>query len=85
MSNCMFDGCCLLAGGAGTVYDPSIIDASRARIDGGADAPGYLTKKREEWEGDANGNGVLSIVDAQIAYDIATTDLYKNRSDYVDI
>ena len=43
MSHCMFDGCCLLVGGAGTVYDPSIIDASRARVDGGANAPGYFT------------------------------------------
>ena len=85
LSDGMFYGCYSLVGGAGTAYDPSFMDASRARIDGGADAPGYLTKKREEWEGDANGNGVLNIVDAQIAYDIATTDLYKDRSDYVDI
>ena len=72
MSNCMFDGCCLLVGGAGTVYDPSIIDASRARVDGGANAPGYFTGKHEKLDGDVNGNGAVNIVDAQIAYDIAT-------------
>ena len=72
MSHCMFDGCCLLVGGAGTVYDPSIIDASRARVDGGANAPGYFTGKHEKLDGDVNGNGAVNIVDAQIAYDIAT-------------
>ena len=81
----MFSGCISLRGGAGTVYDWSFIDASRVRIDGGSEAPGYLTKKREGWEGDANGNGILNAVDAQIAYDIATTDLYKDRVDYEDM
>lgn len=32
--------------------------------------------------GDVGGNGVVNVVDAQIAYDIATTDLYKDRADY---
>ena len=32
--------------------------------------------------GDVNGTGILNIVDAQIAYDIATTDIYKTREDY---
>ena len=74
-SNRMFDGCCLLVGGAGTVYDPSVIDASRARVDGGANAPGYFTGKYEKLDGDVNGSGILNVVDAQIVYDIATTDL----------
>ena len=84
-SNCMFDGCCHLVGGAGTVYDPSIIDASRARVDGGANAPGYFTGKHEKLDGDVNGSGILNVVDVQIAYDIATTDFYKDRQDYADM
>ena len=32
--------------------------------------------------GDVSGNGMVNIVDAQIAYDIATTDFYKDRADY---
>ena len=33
-------------------------------------------------KGDVNDNGILNIVDAQLAYDIATTDIYKARDDY---
>lgn len=32
--------------------------------------------------GDVSGNGVINAVDAQIAYDIATTALYSGRADY---
>ena len=39
----MFSGCTSLVGGKGTAYDSSFIDASRARIDGGVNAPGYFT------------------------------------------
>ena len=85
MSHCMFDGCCLLVGGAGTAYDSSSTDASRAHIDGGANAPGYFTGKHEKLDGDVNGNGILNVVDVQIAYDIATTDFYKDRQDYADM
>ena len=84
-SNRMFDGCCLLAGGAGTVYDSSFVNSARARIDGGSDDPGYFTGKHEKLDGDVNGNGILNVVDAQIVYDIATTDFYKDRQDYADM
>ena len=39
----MFTDCTSLVGGKGTVYDSSYTDATYARIDGGTDAPGYLT------------------------------------------
>ena len=84
-SNRMFDGCCLLVGGAGTVYDSSFVNSARARIDGGSDDPGYFTGKHEKLDGDVNGSGILNVVDAQIAYDIATTDFYKDRQDYADM
>jgi len=41
----MFYNCTNLVGGQGTKYDGSNTDATYARIDGGADAPGYFTYK----------------------------------------
>lgn len=81
----MFYECYLLVGGAGTAYDSSFANVTRARIDGGSNAPGYFTGKHEKLDGDVNGNGALNVVDAQIAYDIATTDFYKDRQDYADM
>ena len=43
-----FDGCTSLVGGAGTVYDSSMIDSGYAHIDGGAEYPGYLTAAAED-------------------------------------
>lgn len=39
----MFDRCPNLVGGAGTKYDPTFIDSTAARIDGGINSPGYFT------------------------------------------
>ncbi|MBQ8454968.1 MAG: BspA family leucine-rich repeat surface protein [Bacteroidaceae bacterium] len=39
----MFMSCFNLVGGEGTIYDGQYTDATYARIDGGPDAPGYLT------------------------------------------
>ena len=39
----MFDGCTNLKGGAGTDFNPAIVDKTYAHIDGGSDNPGYLT------------------------------------------
>ena len=39
----MFYDCTCLSGGKGTVYDPYYIDSEYARIDGGEEAPGYLS------------------------------------------
>ena len=63
----MFQGCAALSGGAGTAFDAAHVDAARARLDGGAANPGYFALGR----GDVNCNGLLNIVDAQVAYDIA--------------
>lgn len=38
-----FLNCYLLIGGAGTKYDPTFIDSTGARIDGGSSNPGYFT------------------------------------------
>ena len=63
----MFQGCAALSGGAGTAFDAAHMDAAYARLDGGAADPGYFALGR----GDVNCNGLLNIVDAQVAYDIA--------------
>ena len=41
----MFSGCSKLVGGAGTTYNANHTDHAYARIDGGADNPGYFTDK----------------------------------------
>lgn len=38
-----FYNCTSLVGGAGTKYDPTFIDSTAARIDGGPSNPGYFT------------------------------------------
>ena len=38
-----FNDCTSLVGGAGTKYDPTFIDSTAARIDGGINSPGYFT------------------------------------------
>lgn len=38
-----FYNCTSLVGGAGTKYDPTFIDSTAARIDGGVNNPGYFT------------------------------------------
>ena len=81
----MFYGCTSLRGIEGTAYDASSVDVACARIDGGAAAPGYFTDKSRILRGDANGNSIVNIVDSQIAYDIATTDLYSKRLDYKEM
>lgn len=58
-SELMFTGCANLKGGLETAYDYEHNDASYARPDRGADAPGYFTIK-----GDANGDGKVTITDA---------------------
>lgn len=41
----MFTGDTALVGGAGTVYDANYTNSAYAKVDGGADDPGYLTYK----------------------------------------
>ena len=43
----------------------------------------FVAPKASSYEiGDVNGNGVVNVIDAQIAYELATTDHYKDRADY---
>ncbi|MBR2887477.1 MAG: bacterial Ig-like domain-containing protein, partial [Bacteroidales bacterium] len=43
----MFEDCSKLYGGKGTAYNADITDVTYARIDGGTETPGYLTKAGE--------------------------------------
>lgn len=43
----MFERCNNIVGGMGTTFDENVIDASYARIDGGASNPGYFTANNE--------------------------------------
>ena len=79
----MFAGCRALEGGEGTVFDASCTDVSRARVDNGAAAPGYFIGRHAKLDGDVSGNGVLNVVDAQIAYDmVKSPETYADRADY---
>jgi hypothetical protein len=66
----MFIGSTNLVGGAGTPYDPSHIDHTYARIDGGSANPGYFTRKAEgteEWtKYDLNGDGKVDAADVVV-------------------
>ena len=53
----MFERCNNIVGGMGTTFDENIIDASYARIDGGASNPGYFTANNERV---INGNFVTT-------------------------
>ena len=61
-SDCMFQNCYSLVGGAGTTYDANHIDVTYAHIDGGPSNPGYLTGAAG-LKGDVNGDGQVGIGD----------------------
>jgi surface protein len=42
----MFKDSPKLVGGKGTLFNPKVTDASRAKIDGGKSKPGYFTAKK---------------------------------------
>ena len=59
----MFVGCEKLHGGKGTRYSPDHVDYDYARIDGGPDAPGYLSRITDVIVGDVNDDGEVGIGD----------------------
>ena len=69
----MFYNCLSIVGGAGTRFDDSHTDKTYARIDGGADKPGYLTWKdgsSEKPEGDLSGDGKVGSDDVVVILDV---------------
>lgn len=68
-SDSMFSGCISLRGEYGTIYDRYHTDIGYAHPDS-AVTPGYFTVRPEESSiltGDANGDGIVSVEDAQLA------------------
>ena len=60
----MFNYCFSLIGQAGTEYDYyGVQDKTYARIDGGAEEPGYFTYKAPKLRGDANSDGEIGMPD----------------------
>lgn len=61
----MFAGCTSLVGGAGTTYDEAHVNKKYARIDGGADQPGYFRMKSNKSHTitfETNGDGKIDPV-----------------------
>ena len=66
----MFTGCTSLVGGMGTAYDANHTGKTYARIDGGADNPGYFTSRHSSQRGDVNMDGSITIADLSDLIDI---------------
>ena len=84
-SDDMFRSCQLLKGGMGTAYDENHIDKEYARIDGGADCPGYFTDKNAMVvvPGDVDGDGYVTTVDITAIYNylLSGDETYISTSD----
>lgn len=78
----MFRSCQLLKGGMGTAYDENHINAEYARIDGGADCPGYFTDPNAIVivPGDVNGDGAVTSADVTCVYNY----LLNNDETFID-
>ena len=63
----MFAGCSKLVGGAGSTYNANHTDYTYARIDGGADNPGYFTLKMR---GDLSGDGNVDEADLKLLVNV---------------
>ena len=81
----MFKSCGSLVGGMGTTFDENHIDKEYARIDGGADCPGYFTDKNAMVvvPGDVDGDGYVTTVDITAIYNylLSGDETYISTSD----
>ena len=86
-----FYNCTSLIGGAGTKFDPTFIDSTGARIDGGPNNPGYFTsisdkpietpQTNESDMNEATGNEVRSVEARAKEPDELETDSKQNESE----
>ena len=82
-----FDGCTSLVGGAGTKYDPTFIDSTAARIDGGVSNPGYFTSisdkplETPQTNSETTGNEVRNVEAPAKEPDELETDSKQNESE----
>ena len=85
-SNTFFD-CLSLVGGAGTKYDPTFIDSTAARIDGGPSNPGYFTAISQkpietvQTNSETTGNEVRNVEAPAKEPDELETDSKQNESE----
>lgn len=87
----LFNGCVSLVGEAGTKYDPTFIDSTAARIDGGINSPGYFTaisdkpletpQTNESDMNEATGNEVRSVETPIKEPDELESDSKQNESE----
>ena len=83
----MFYGCVSLIGGAGTTYDPTFIDSTAARIDGGINSPGYFTAisdkplETPQTNSETTGNEVRNVEAPAKEPDELETDSKQNESE----
>ena len=64
----MFYNCTNIVGSKGTTFDDSYTDGTYARIDGGEEAPGYLSEVAEGDPADVNGDGSKNTADVVAVY-----------------
>lgn len=86
-----FINCPSLVGGSGTKYDPTFIDSTAARIDGGINSPGYFTsitdkpletsQTNESDMSETTGNEVRSVEAPAKEPDELETDSKQNESE----
>ena len=89
----MFSNCDKLVGGQGTtVYDAGLTDKEYARVDGGAEAPGYFTDAGARNPYDQNKDGSVDVSDVTelVSYVLNpdgshTTDCDLNKDGAVDV
>ena len=77
----MFKGCTALTGGSGTKFDENHVDPDYARVDGGKEAPGYLTYKEVRIWGDANCDGSVDVADCVLVCRFAVSDAEAEFTD----
>ena len=82
-----FIDCTSLIGGAGTKYDPTFIDSTAARIDGGVNNPGYFTAisdkplETPQTNSETTGNEVRNVEAPAKEPDELETDSKQNESE----
>lgn len=82
-----FINCTSLVGGAGTKYDPTFIDSTAARIDGGVSNPGYFTSisdkplETPQTNSETTGNEVRNVEAPAKEPDELETDSKQNESE----
>lgn len=83
----MFAWCLQLVGGSGTKYDPTFIDSTAARIDGGINSPGYFTSisdkplETPQTNSETTGNEVRSVEAPVKEPDELESDSKQNESE----